>query len=210
MIRYLKGLLLNIASEYARTAACSPVECRDEAVKMTSGIKSRYFTDKKDSDIIEEIIGSYQLKSDVKPTTPDLKEVTQYNATDWDFLLCRAEANGLVVMVIDGKVTVAQPATGDEAVVTVQYGATLLELDAEIDARWQSKGIKASSWNATDQEVVEVEAKEPATTKSGNLSPTDLADGSGWRGARNQARRQTQRARTAGLGGRSPVERASG
>ncbi len=76
----------------------------------------------------------------------------------------------------DGKVTVTQPATGDEPVVTVRYGATLLELDAEIDARWQSKGIKASSWNATDQEVVEAEAKEPSTTNSGNLSPADLAD----------------------------------
>jgi Rhs element Vgr protein len=125
---------------------------------------------------MEEIIGSYQLQKDVKATTPDLKEVTQYNSTDWDFLLCRAEANGHVVLVTDGKVTVAEPATGEEPVVAVRYGATLLELDAEIDARLQSKGIKASSWNATDQEVLEAEAKEPATTNSGNLSPADLAD----------------------------------
>lgn len=171
-----KGIIVKHGIKVRRSGSLLTVECRDEAVKMTCGAKSRYFTEKKDSDIMEEIIGAYQLQKDVKATTPDLKEVIQYNATDWDFLLCRAEANGQVVIVEDGKVTVTPPASGDEPVVSVRYGATLLELDAEIDARRQSKGIKASSWSATDQEVVEVEAKEPPATSDGNLSPADLAD----------------------------------
>lgn len=171
-----KGIVVKHSVKIRKNGSLLTVECRDDAVKMASGLKSRYFADKKDSDIIEEIIGSYQLQKEVTATTPELKEVTQYNATDWDFLLCRAEANGQVVMVADGKVTVTPPATGDEPVVSVRYGATLLELDAEIDARLQSKGIKASSWNATDQEVLEVEGKEPTTTDNGNLSSTDLAD----------------------------------
>jgi Rhs element Vgr protein len=152
------------------------VECRDEVVKMTSGVKSRYFVDRKDSDILEEIIASYQLQKEVEATKPDLKEVVQYESTDWDFLICRAEANGLVVLVRDGKITVAPPAIGEEPAVAVRYGATLLELDAEIDARWQSKGIVTSSWNATDQEVIQAEAREPATTNNGNLSPAELAE----------------------------------
>jgi Rhs element Vgr protein len=170
-----KGIVVKHGIKIRKNGSLLIVECRDEAVKLTCGVKSRYFTDKKDSDIIEEIIGSYQLQKDVQQTTPDLKEVTQYNSTDWDFLLCRAEANGQVVIVSDGKVTVAPPNTGGGPVVTVGYGATLLELDAEIDARRQSKGIKAGSWNPADQEVTEVDAKEPATTNNGNLSPSDLA-----------------------------------
>ncbi len=171
-----KGIVVKHSIKIRKNGSLLIVECRDEAVKMTSGAKNRYFTDKKDSDIMEEIIGSYQLQNEVEATTPDLKEVVQYDATDWDFLLCRAEANGQVVMVEDGKVVVNQPVTGEEPVVAVRYGATLLELDAEIDARWQSKGIKASSWNATDQELIEVEAREPSTTNNGNLSPADLAE----------------------------------
>jgi len=79
------------------------------------------------------------------------------------------------VMVEDGKIKIAKPATGSEAVVAVKYGATILELDAEIDARWQSTGIKAISWNASDQKIINAEAKEPSVTKSGNLSPNNLA-----------------------------------
>jgi Rhs element Vgr protein len=171
-----KGIVVKHGIGIRKSGSLLTVECRDKAVNMTCGSKSRYLSEKKDSDIMEEIIGSYGLQKDVKPTTPDLKEVTQYESTDWDFLLYRAEANGQVVIISDGKVTVTQPATGDEPVVVVRYGATLLELDAEIDARLQSKGIKARSWNASDQEMLEVEAKEPSTTNNGNLSPSSLAD----------------------------------
>jgi Rhs element Vgr protein len=171
-----KGIVIKHSIKIRKNGSLLIVECRDEAVKMTSGTKSRYYIAKKDSDIMEEIIASYQLQKDVQTTRPDLEEVVQYDATDWDFLLCRAEANGHVVMVEDGKVKIAQPVTGDEPVVTVRYGATLLELDVEMDARWQSKGIKASSWNATDQEVITADAQEPATTNNGNLSPSTLSE----------------------------------
>jgi len=171
-----KGIVVKHGIKIRKSGSLLLVECRDEAVKMTSGAKSRYFSDKKDSDIMEEIIASYQLQKEVTATRPDLKEVVQYESTDWDFLLCRAEANGQVVLVEDGKITVAPPVTGGEPVVSVRYGAAVLELDAEIDARWQSKGIKVSSWNATDQEVIGAEASEPSTTGNGNLTPAELAD----------------------------------
>ncbi len=171
-----KGLVIKNSIRVRKNGSLLTVECRDQAVKMNSGEKSKYFAGQKDSAIMEEIIGSYQLQKDVQATKPALKEVTQYNSTDWDFLLCRAEANGQVVIVTDGKVTVTTPATGAQPVVTVHYGATLLELDAEIDARRQSKGIRASSWNATDQKVLEVQAKEPPKTSDGNLTAADLAN----------------------------------
>ena len=171
-----KGIVVKHGIKIRKDGSLLTLECRDQAVKMSCAAKSRYFAGKKDSDIMEEIIGSYQLQKEVSATRPDLKDLTQYDCTDWDFLLCRAEANGQVVIVADGKVTVTPPATGAEPVVTVCYGATLLELDAEIDARRQSKAIRASSWSATEQDVLHADAREPAKTKSGNIAPGDLAD----------------------------------
>jgi len=171
-----KGIIIKHSIKVRKNSSRLVVECRDEAVRMTQGEKCRYFTEQKDSDIMEDIIGVYQLEKDVQATTVDLKEVTQYHATDWDFLLCRAEANGLVVTVTDGKITVDLPGSDSEPVVTVTYGATLLELDAEIDARLQSKGITAGSWDAAEQSMLEVEAGEPTATETGNLSSADLAE----------------------------------
>ncbi len=170
-----KGIIIKHSIKLRKSGSLLIVECRDVAVKMTSGVKSCYFTNKKDSDIMEQIIGTYSLQKDVTATTPDLKEVVQYEATDWDFLLSRAEANGAVVIVEGGKVTVAPPTMSGQPIVTARFGATLLELDAEIDARWQSKGIKATSWSGTDQAMVETDAREPSATTNGNLSATTLA-----------------------------------
>lgn len=174
--KVFKGIIIKHSIKIRPNGSFLILECRDEAVKMTSGKKSRYYTDKKDSDIMEELIGFYGLQKEISSTQPDLKEVVQYDATDWDFLLCRAEANGQVVIVEDGKITAAAPATGEEAVISVGFGTTILELDAEIDARRQSKGIKAKSWSAGDQEVVEAEGSEPSAVGGGNLSTNDLAD----------------------------------
>jgi Rhs element Vgr protein len=170
-----KGIIINHSIRVRRNSSLLVIECRDKAVKMTLGKKSKYFTEMKDSDIMEALIGTYGLQKEVEATNPDLKEVVQFDATDWDFLLCRAEANGQVVMIENGKVIIAKPATGSEAVVNVHFGNTLLELDAAIDARLQSESIKAESWNAGDQEIIEAEAREPETTGNGNLSTSDLS-----------------------------------
>lgn len=171
-----KGIVVKHSIKIRKSASMLIVECRDACVKMTLGRKSQYYIDKKDSDIIEEIIDSYGLQHDVVATDIDLKEVLQYDSTDWDFVQCRAEANGCIVTADDGKVTVARPEATEAAVVTVGYGSTILELDAEIDARWQSKGIMATSWSAADQSIVETEASEPSTTETGNMTPVELAN----------------------------------
>ena len=170
-----KGIVIKYSIKIRKSGSFLVVECRHEAVKMTLGLKNRYYEDKKDSDILEEIIGRYGLAKEVTVTKPALREVVQYEATDWDFALCRAEANGLLVMVEDNRLKISKPDMEQSPVVNVAFGSTILELDAEIDARLQSTGIKTHSWNATDQEVIEAEAAEPATTNTGNLSPADLA-----------------------------------
>jgi Rhs element Vgr protein len=174
--KVFKGIIVKHSLKMRKAASQLMFECKDVVVKMTTGVKSKYFVEKKDSVIIEELIATYSdLTKNVEATKPDLKEIVQYQASDWDFLLCRAEANGLVVMVEDGKVNVATPVTSASPALEVRYGATLLEFDAEIDVRWQSKGIKSTSWNAADQALLSTDAKEPQLKTGGNLKADELA-----------------------------------
>ncbi|MFZ3088483.1 MAG: type VI secretion system tip protein VgrG, partial [Methylotenera sp.] len=174
--KVFKGVIIKHSIKMRKSASQLILECRDAAVKMTSGTKSKYFLEKKDSVIMEELITQYSgLSKSVESTQPELKEVVQYQVSDWDFLVCRAEANGQVITVEDGKINVAKPTTSASPALEVRYGATLLEFDAEIDARWQSKAIQASSWHAADQEVLSVDAHEPQLKTGGNLQASDLA-----------------------------------
>lgn len=172
-----KGVVVKHGIKVRKTGAALVVECKDKAEKMTSTGKSRYFHDVKDSDLIEDLIGAHGLDKDVKSTSLQHKQIVQYNTSDWDMALCRAEANGLLVFVKDGKVKVDKPTFSGSPALTIQYGATVHELDAEVDARLQYKAIKGSAWNFSDLKLSDTtEATDPGVPAAGNLDPSALAD----------------------------------
>jgi Rhs element Vgr protein len=170
-----KGLIVKHRVRVRKDATLLSLECRDKAVRMTMARRSRYYLDTKDSDLLDELLGEHGLDRSVASTTPSLREVVQYDATDWDFLVCRAEANGHVVAVRDGRVSVGPPDVSAQPVVSTEFGTTVLELDAEIDARWQAPGITAQTWSAADQALVSADGAEPSVTDSGDLAASDLS-----------------------------------
>jgi len=151
------------------------IELKDKSVKMTIGRKSKFFEEMKDSEIIEEIITGYSLQPEVEATEVTHKEMIQHHATDWDFLVSRAEVNGKLVFVDDGKVTVKAPDLSADPVLELAYGQNVYEFEAGMDVRDQFTAVKSSSWNFTDQAIIEGEADEPGFTEQGNFSASDLA-----------------------------------
>src|SRR5262249_32822171 len=65
-----KGLIVRQGIKVRKSGSALSVECRGAAVKMTGAARSRYFIDKKDSDIVEELLGAHALAKDVEATTP--------------------------------------------------------------------------------------------------------------------------------------------
>jgi Rhs element Vgr protein len=172
-----KGIVIKHGIKVRKSGAILIIECKDKAVKMTVACKSKYFHDVKDSDVIEELIDAHGLEKEVEATTVQHKQLVQYNTTDWDMALCRSEVNGLLCFVNDGKVKLGKPEFGGNAVLTIQYGATVRDLDAEIDARLQYKTVKGSTWNFSEQELNDsIEAADPGVPDAGNLSADALAD----------------------------------
>lgn len=160
-----------------REAAASQlvVDCRHAAMKLAVTERSTDHFDKTDSDIIEAVLNAAGVGADVEATTLSHKQVLQYQSTDWDFILARARANGQLVWCEGDKVVVRKPALSGATVCTLQYGATLLEFEGEIDARLQHAEVKGTSWDAASQEAVEVQAATPSFAPPGNLSSDDLA-----------------------------------
>jgi len=151
------------------------IDCKDESVKLTIGRKNRYFSESTDSEIVEEILGNYTLRKDVESSTFQHKEMVQYYSTDWDFIVSRAEKNALVVIPDDGEIKIKKPEVESEAHLTLVYGATILDFEAEIDSRNQFSTVKSASWDYANQEIVETEGEDPGINQAGNLSETNLA-----------------------------------
>lgn len=154
------------------------IECRDEAVKMTIGRHSRYYDQIKDSRLFDELIDKYSgLRGDIQDTRLQHAHLVQHNLSDWDFMLLRAEANGMLVNVSDGKIKISTPETSDSPVLQVTYGSSILEFEAEMDARNQWKNVKASSWDYTNQELFEAETSESSVSfLQGNITGSTIAE----------------------------------
>ncbi|HEX7817331.1 type VI secretion system tip protein VgrG [Dyella sp.] len=152
------------------------LECRDKATKMTIGRRNANYLQQKDSDIISTLISGQGLSADVTATTVQYDELVQFYCSDWDFMLSRAEINGLLVNVDDGKVSVKAPSTSGSASLTVTWGTDLLAFEADIDARTQLTAVQATSWDPKQQAIAQGDSASPTTlNEQGNLSGTTLA-----------------------------------
>jgi len=170
-----KGIVIKHNIKIRPNGSYLILECKDEAVRLTIGKKSKYFYENKDSGIIEGILGDYSIDNEVEATNYEHKELVQYNISDWDFIVSRAQANGKLCFVDDGKLSIKKPDFGTTEIETVTFGATMLDLDAEIDARHQIDKVTSYCWNYADQEIVEIEAADPSVSLNGNLAPSDLS-----------------------------------
>ena len=150
------------------------LDCRDKAVKMTVARKNKYFYNSKDSDAAQTIISAYQLDSDIEDTSAQLESIIQYDCTDWDFVISRMEANGKLCSVSNGKITAKKPDFTSATVLDAVFGASMLEFDADLDARNQYQSIVAKTWDYTTQAIATASAAEPGFEENGNFSSSDL------------------------------------
>ncbi len=151
------------------------VECRDAAVKLTVGRKSAYYYDVKDSEVIEEIASNAGLTPDVEATGVTHEQMVQFYATDWDFLVTRAEANGKLVSTLDGTLVVKAPDASAEPALSLTYGGNLLDFEAVMDARDELAAVEAAGWDAAGQERLELEGAAASATAPGNATEDELA-----------------------------------
>ena len=151
------------------------IEARHEAVRMTLARRCRGFNDQTDSAVLETLLGDYGLSAEVQATDVTHAGLVQYHATDWDFLLTRAEANGLLVSANDEAVTIAKPDFSPEPALELTFGATMLDFDAELDARTQSVEVRTQSWQPDDGGLLSLPAADPGLPEAGNHSAENLA-----------------------------------
>jgi len=170
-----KGIVVSHSIKVREQRSVLRIDCRDEVYKMTLRPRSRFFREQSDSDVIEDIANQAGLQSEVEATTYTHGELVQYNCTDWDFILTRTDAIGKICIVDDGTLKINKPNLEQTASLDLEYGATILNFDAEIDSRNQFEAIESMSWNPADQEIRSVEESNFNSPQVGNLSAETLS-----------------------------------
>jgi Rhs element Vgr protein len=151
------------------------LHCKDDSFKMAIGRKNATYENATDSDLIGQIISKYGLQKSVDSTSYTNKEIVQWYCSDWDFIVTRAEVNGMIVVTDQDKVTVQKPDTSKKAAVKLTYGVDIYDIDLTADAKSQYSKVQASSWDPKSQKLISANAKTPAVKLPGNFDPTKMA-----------------------------------
>ncbi|KAA2240002.1 type VI secretion system tip protein VgrG [Chitinophaga agrisoli] len=150
------------------------ITCKHKAVKMTINKKDAVFMNQLDSAVMSTLIGNYGLSATVTATSDTYETMFQKFATDWDFLLARAEFNGYLVTLGDDAVTVAPPAMSGAAVLTVGFGQSMNSFQAEMSAERQAESLTAKAWDPQTLALLESSGTEPTLSEQGNLTAKTL------------------------------------
>jgi len=151
------------------------IECRDKATRMAVDRRNAVYTKVTDSDLMTKLATKHGLEVDIQATSGEHGELVQHHCSDWDFLLARAEANGRVVLVHDGKLSVVAPKTGAAPKLTLSYGQDIIAFHADMDARTQLSDVQAVSWDPKTQALVQANAAINDLVPQGDLRADALA-----------------------------------
>jgi Rhs element Vgr protein len=154
------------------------IDIDDKVILLNGGRQTKIFKELKDSDILSKLISTVGLaKGKFEATKQTHEQMVQYNCTDWDFLVSRAEANGMIVTAGLGKVNVFKPNEQSNPVRTFHYGIDeLYEVEIRSDAGQQFKKINAVGWDTKGQKNLVVKPTQTVKANFGNVKPASTKD----------------------------------
>jgi len=156
------------------------IECLDFAYPMTLSRKNEIFENKKDTEIIQEIVGKYAgLTATVDATAIKYKELVQYYCSDWDFIKSRASLNGLLILTEGKKIQVKSPDFSAAPLFTVTYGKDMIAFKGNLQTEGQMDEVEASAWDSSKQQIIQAKGVAPKLNKQGTQSPKQLANAVG-------------------------------
>lgn len=151
------------------------VECSDKAIKLAVSRKTNVYYQMKDSDVFSSLIAEAGLISQVDDSAHVNDQLVQYYVSDWDFMLARAEAIGMAITTLNGKVSVFRLFKTSAPVLQLLYGEDLSELNLSLDSVSQLPQVKASAWDYKNRKVANVFVQNNFSGP-GNLSSKKLSE----------------------------------
>ncbi len=172
-----RGLVVSHGVEAENLTSVLTVELKDEAVKLTQIPHSAVHAKQSDSQLIKKLLQAQGLKAGALADTPAIHEaIVQYGCTDWDFIVSRAEVNGLLVCVADGTVSLHKIEAGGAAKKSFEYGIDeIYAIAFEANAEGQYGEVSSVAWDVKGQTLSAAKKAEPARLAPGDLDGKKLA-----------------------------------
>ncbi|WP_340200031.1 type VI secretion system tip protein VgrG [Ascidiimonas sp. W6] len=152
------GMVMDQSLELNKFGTTLTILMSDEAIRMTNVRKNAVYTNEKDSDIIIAQIQQNGLEGTMAATKVTHPQMIQYAATDWDFMVSRAEANGQLVSANDGVISVVKPILKEtvkkDSLFKLELGNDeIYDFDLKVNATNQYPTVTSVAWDSNKQRL---------------------------------------------------------
>ncbi|WP_100630272.1 type VI secretion system tip protein VgrG [Algoriphagus formosus] len=152
------------------------VTCKNKAFKLTKSRANQVMETSKDSDLFSQLISNAGLTADVSSGQQYSYPLFQYNSSDWDYLVIRAEANNAFVLTDQDKVSVKEFDFSGSADYSIQADMIVIDADLDLSGENTFPDITLSSWDPKTQAVVSVTTSLSDNLEVSNLTANKLAE----------------------------------
>jgi Rhs element Vgr protein len=166
-----KGVVVRHGVEAGDHGSVLVIGIKDAAVKLTGARRSAVFRKMTDGAIVKELLRAASVEvGTIDDTKPEHAEMVQYHATPWDFILSRAGALGLLVVVEDGKVSLRKTEIKGAPKHSFTYGTNeIFEVEIEADAEHQYRAVESVAWDPKKQQPTAASKAKSDLATPGNL-----------------------------------------
>ncbi len=171
------GLVSRLRMEVRAGAPRLVVECKDEAWRLTRPRRSAVYPESSDADAVGAILARAKVKrGELSGDAVIHPQLVQYDVSDWDFILARAEAIGMAVTVKDGALSMRPWAVAGAAALTVELGLDAVnDIELELDTTTQPESVEAIGWDLPQGALTEPAAATLFDLAQGDVDPADAA-----------------------------------
>ena len=175
------GLVVAQSIEAENLKSVLTVDLKDSAVKLAQVPKSQVFAKQTDDQVVKKLIQAQGLKAGtLAATQPAHEETVQYGCTDWDFIVSRADVNGLLVCVVDGTLSLEKIGLSGAPKKVFVYGLDeIYAIEIEANAAGQYGEVSSLAWDVKNQQMTAAKKAVAASLAPGDLDGKKLADALG-------------------------------
>lgn len=173
--KVFKGIIVSQRLKVKGNTSQLIITCQDKTINMTKGRFNGVFQNKTDSDAIKSIVSKYSLNFDIEDTSIEHPVMMQYNCSDWDYLLLRAEANNMLVNTYQNKLRIKKTDFSLAPKYEIKYSQFIINIDLQLECENLYNAYNMTSWNSKTQKVMTSECFIEDSLNQGNLSSEELS-----------------------------------
>ncbi|WP_297338269.1 phage baseplate assembly protein V [Algoriphagus sp.] len=170
-----KGLVTGQRLVVRRDTSYLLVTCKHKAFTLTKSRSNQVLKDSKDDDLFSQLITNAGLTADVEAASQYSYPLFQYNSSDWDYLIIRAEVNNFFVLTDQDKVSVKAIDVSGTPEYAIQADLTVLDVDLELSGENTFPDFNFSSWDPKTQQKISVNASMSDPSSISNLTAQKIA-----------------------------------